>query len=71
MKSYLKISHLISKKINGIMMQIFTSLIAYLIMVIQGMLAYSTGTPEIIRNIRHGLPLTFEMHEKAINLLKV
>ena len=72
MKSYLKIDHLISKKINGILVQIFTSLIAYLIlMMIQGMLAYSLSIPEIIRNIRHGLPLMFRMPDDAIEPLTI
>ena len=72
MKSYLKLDHLISKKVNGILVQIFTSLIAYLIlMMIRDMLAYSTGIPEIIRNIRHGLPLMFRMSDSVINLLTV
>ena len=72
MKSYLKIDHLISKKINGIMVQIFTALIAYLVLtMIQGMLAYPMSIPEILRTLRHGLPLIFRMSDNSINPLTV
>jgi hypothetical protein len=61
MKSYLKLDHLIWKKINGIMVQIFTALIAYIVlMMIQDMLSCFMGIPEIIKEIRHGTRLPFE-----------
>ncbi|MGP6207954.1 transposase [Cuniculiplasma sp. SKW3] len=60
MKSYLKIDHLISRKINGIMVQIFSALIAYVILeMIQDMLSYRTGIPDMIRAKRHGMDLPF------------
>ena len=61
MKSYLRMDHLISKKLNGIMGQIFTALIAYIVlMMIRGMLSCFMGMREIIREIRHGIQLPFE-----------
>jgi hypothetical protein len=58
MKSYLKIDHPISRKINGIMVQIFSALIAYLVLlIIQSSMAVSLGIPQMIRKIRHGTPL--------------
>jgi len=66
MKSYLKLDHLISKKINGIMVQIFTALISYLIlMMIQDMLSLFIGIPDLIRYIRHGIPLPFKSDGKT------
>lgn len=55
MKKYLKIDHLISKSINGILIQIFCALIAYLLllMIQSSMMIYMT-IPEIIRDLRHG-----------------
>ena len=57
MKTLLKLDHLISRKINGIMVQIFAFLTAYLVLhQIQEMMpAYSLA--EIIRMARHGIPL--------------
>ena len=60
MKSYLRIDHLISRKINGILVQIFSALIAYVILrMIQDMLSYRTGIPDMIRAMRHGMDLPF------------
>jgi hypothetical protein len=68
MKSYLKLDHLISKKINGILVQIFTALIAYLVLImIHDMLAYSMGIPDIIRHIRHGIPLPLKAAGSKMN----
>ena len=66
MKSYLKLDHLISKKINGIMVQIFTALIAYIVlMMIQDMLSPFIGIPDLVRYIRHGIPLPFKSDGKT------
>jgi hypothetical protein len=68
MKSYLKLDHLISKKINGIMVQIFTALIAYLVLrMIQEMLSCFMGIPEIIREIRHGIQLPLKSTGNTAN----
>ena len=57
-KTYLKIGHLISKSINGILIQIFSALIAYVILLmIQASLSYLMGIPEMVRLIRHGIAL--------------
>ncbi|MGC8496894.1 MAG: transposase [Thermoplasmata archaeon] len=54
MKKYLKLNHLMSRKINGIMIQIFLALIAYLILLmIQSSLNVYRTLPEIIRAIRN------------------
>ena len=66
MKSYLKLDHLISKKINGIMVQIFTALIAYIVLLmIQDMLSHFIGIPDLVRYIRHGIPLPFKSDGKT------
>ena len=60
MKTYLKIDHLISKNINGILIQIFSALMAYIILLmIQASLAVNAGIPEILRYMRHGIDLPF------------
>ena len=62
----MKLDHLISKKINGIMVQIFTALIAYIVlMMIQDMLSCFMGIPDLIRYIRHGIPLPFKSDGKT------
>lgn len=55
MKKYLKIDHLISKSINGVLIQIFCALTAYLLLLViqSSMIIYMT-IPEIIRDLRHG-----------------
>ncbi|MGC8580394.1 MAG: IS4 family transposase [bacterium] len=54
MKKYLKLNHFMSRKINGIMIQIFLALIAYLILLmIQSSLNVYRTLPEIIRAIRN------------------
>ncbi|MGC8663854.1 MAG: IS4 family transposase [Thermoplasmata archaeon] len=58
MKKYLRLNHFISRKINGIMIQIFLALIAYLILlIIQSSPNVYRTLPEIIRAIRHGLAI--------------
>ncbi len=55
MKSQLKIDHLLSKSLNGIIIQVFSYMIAYIIV---NMIMESTNImvsfPEIVRGIRHG-----------------
>ncbi len=59
MKKYLKLNHFISRKINGIMIQIFLALIAYLILlIIQSSLNVYRTLPEIVRAIRHGMAIS-------------
>ena len=59
--TYMKLDHLISKKITEILVQIFTALIAYLIlMMIQDMLSHFMRTPDLIDYFRHGIPLPFK-----------
>jgi IS4 transposase len=53
MKKYLKLNHFMSRKINGIMIQIFLALIAYLLLMIQSSLNVYRTLPEIIRAIRN------------------
>ena len=49
---------LISRKINGIMVQIFSALIAHLLLlIIQSSVAVPLGIPQMIRKIRHVMPL--------------
>ncbi|MHB1439702.1 MAG: transposase [Cuniculiplasma sp.] len=58
MKTYLKIDHLISKSINGIPIQIFSALIAYIVLLmLQASLLVSESIPEILRSMRHGIDL--------------
>ncbi|MGC8692583.1 MAG: IS4 family transposase [Thermoplasmata archaeon] len=67
MKSYLKLDHIISKRINGIMVQIFTALIAYLVLImIQDMLASYMGIPDMIRLIRHNIQLPLKSAGHAV-----
>ncbi len=59
MKKYLKLDHFISRKINGIMIQIFLALIAYLILlIIQSSLNVYRTLPEIVRVIRNGVAIS-------------
>ena len=55
MKSQLRIDHLLSKSLNGMIIQVFSYMIAYIIV---NMIMESAGImvsfPEIIRGIRHG-----------------
>ena len=55
MKSQLKIDHLLSKSLNGMIIQIFSYMIAYIIvnMIIEA-IGIMISFPEIIRDIRHG-----------------
>jgi hypothetical protein len=60
MKSCLRIDHLISRKENGILVQIFSTPIAYVILrMIQDMISRSISIQDMIRMIRHGIDLTF------------
>lgn len=64
MKTYLKMDHLISRKMNGILVQIFAAMIAYIVlMMIRDMISYGTGIPEIIRLVRHGMELPLKNRE--------
>ncbi|KJE48517.1 MULTISPECIES: hypothetical protein [unclassified Acidiplasma] len=53
MKSQLKIDHLLSKSLNGMIIQIFSYMIAYIIvnMIIEA-IGIMISFPEIIRDIR-------------------
>ena len=55
MKSQLKTDHLLSKSLNGMIIQIFSYMIAYIIvnMIIESM-GIMVSFPEIVRGIRHG-----------------
>ncbi|PYB68298.1 IS4 family transposase [Thermoplasma sp. Kam2015] len=66
MKSYLRIDHLISRNVNGILIQIFSALIAYVILrMIQDMISCRMGIPDLIRMIRHGIVLPFRKSAKG------
>ena len=55
MKSQLKIDHLLSKSVNGIIIQAFSYMIAYIIVnMIMESIGILLSFPEIIRGIRHG-----------------
>ena len=55
MKSQLKIDHLLSKSLNGMIIQIFSYMTAYIIMnMIMESIGIIVSFPEIIRGIRHG-----------------
>ena len=55
MKSQLKIDHLLSKSVNGMIIQIFSYMIAYIIVnMIMESMGIMVSFPEIIRGIRHG-----------------
>ncbi len=55
MKSQLKINHLLSKSLNGMIIQIFSYMIAYIIVnMIMESIDIMFSFPEIIRGIRHG-----------------
>ncbi|PYB67524.1 hypothetical protein DMB44_08890 [Thermoplasma sp. Kam2015] len=46
------------RAINGVLVQIFSALIAYiLLLMMQSILRYAMTVPKIIRPIRHGMPL--------------
>ena len=54
MKSQLKIDHLLSKSLNGMITQIFSYMIAYIIVnMIMESIGIMVSFPEIIRGIRH------------------
>ena len=55
MKSQLKIDHLLSKSLNGMIIQVFSYMIAYIIvnMIIESM-GIIVSFSEIVRGIRHG-----------------
>jgi hypothetical protein len=55
MKSQLKIDHLLSKSVNGMIIQVFSYMIAYIIvnMIIES-IGIMVSFPELIRGIRHG-----------------
>ena len=55
MKSQLKIDHLLSKSLNGMIIQVFSYMIAYIIVnMIMESIGIIVSFPEIIRGIRHG-----------------
>ena len=55
MRSQLKIDHLLSKSLNGMIIQIFSYMIAYIIVnMIMESIDIMFSFPEIIRGIRHG-----------------
>ena len=55
MKSQLKIDHLLSKPLNGMIIQVFSYMIAYIIVnMIMESIGIMVSFPEIIRGIRHG-----------------
>jgi len=55
MKSQLKIDHLLSKSVNGMIIQIFSYIMAYIVMnMIMESIGIMISFPEIIRGIRHG-----------------
>ncbi len=55
MKSQLKIDHLLSKSLNGMIIQVFSYMTAYIIMnMIMESIGILLSFPEIIRGIRHG-----------------
>ena len=55
MKSQLKIDHLLSKSVNGMIIQAFSYMIAYIIVnMIMESIGILLSFPEIIRGIRHG-----------------
>ena len=55
MKSQLKIDHLLSKSVNGMIIQVFSYMIAYIIVnMIMESIGILLSFPEIIRGIRHG-----------------
>jgi len=72
MKSHLRIDHLISRKIKGILVKIFAALIAYVILkMIQDLLSCHTGIPDIIRSVRHGINLPFSASVKGNLSIKI
>ena len=55
MKSQIKIDHLLSKSVNGMIIQVFSYMIAYIIMnMIMESMRIMVSFPELIRGIRHG-----------------
>jgi len=67
-----KIDHLISKKLNGIMVQIFTAMVAYIVlMMIQPLLSWRMGIPDMIRLARHGISLPLRTNEAGKASVKV
>ena len=55
MKSQLKIDHLLSKSVNGMIIQAFSYMIAYIIVnMIMESIGIMVSFPELIRGIRHG-----------------
>ena len=55
MKSQLNIDHLLSKSLNGMVIQIFSYMIEYIIVnMIMESIGIMISFPEIIRGIRHG-----------------
>ena len=55
MKSQLRINHLLSKSLNGMIIQVFSYMIAYIIVnMIMESIGIMVSFPEIIRGIRHG-----------------
>ena len=61
MKSVLKISHLISRDLNGIINQVFATLIAYIVLlVIQSSMNIYHTPAEIVRSIRNSKELDID-----------
>jgi hypothetical protein len=55
MKSQLKIDHLLSKSLNGMIIQVFSYMTAYIVVnMIMESMGIMVSFPEIIRGIRHG-----------------
>ncbi len=55
MKSQLKIDHLLSESLNGMIIQVFSYMTAYIIMnMIMESIGIMVSLPELIRGIRHG-----------------
>lgn len=71
MKSLLRVDHLISRKLNGIMVQMFAFLCAYLaLLMIQAMLP-GWSLAEIIRSLRHGTSLHLRKNGNASRTLGI
>ncbi len=71
MKSRLKIDHLLSKSLNGMIIQAFSYMIAYIIVnMIMESIGIMISFPELIRGIRHGTIRYFN-NIYNINLSKI
>ncbi len=68
MKSLLKIDHLISRKLNGILVQIFAFLCAYIALLMIQVMLPGWSMAEIIRSLRHGTSLHLRKNDDASQL---